>query len=46
MEQYEYSKYITNKEGLRETINKYGVAIEPILKINEKYDFKIAQKIL
>ena len=29
MEIYEYSKYITNKECLKETINKYGVAIIP-----------------
>ena len=29
MEIYEYFKYITNKESLKETINKYGVAIIP-----------------
>jgi hypothetical protein len=26
---YEYEKYITQKEKLRETINNYGVAIIP-----------------
>lgn len=29
MDDYEFIKYVTDKEGLRETINKYGVAIIP-----------------
>jgi hypothetical protein len=32
---YEFEKYLCNKENIKTTIEKYGVAISPILNENE-----------
>lgn len=38
MEQYEYLKYVTNKENLHKTINEFGVAIIPNVINDEECD--------
>ena len=32
---YEFEKYLCNKENIKETLNNYGIAICPILNENE-----------
>ena len=45
MNQYEFEKYLSNYSTIKETLNKYGVAIIPLLNeeecnkmINDKWD--------
>ena len=45
MNQYEFEKYLSNYLNIKETLNKYGIAIIPLLNeeecnkmINDKWD--------